>query len=143
MSFSAQDLEGQPATPAAQPAAAQPAAQPAVPASNSDSFSEHDLGGPAAPAAPHTPQPGEATIGVYRPKILGSETLGTIFDRVETAFRNANPNTRPNIQEADKEANRQGYMQLINPEDLLSESGKQDHPMLAEIGKRSSGFMSC
>lgn len=73
---------------------------------------------------------GEATISAYQP---------TIWDRIKSAFEYANPNTRPRIQPKDRDDN---SMQIVRPEEFMSETEQKEHPILTGLGQVAGGMTS-
>jgi hypothetical protein len=73
---------------------------------------------------------GQATISAYRP---------TVWDRITNMFRYANPNTRPRAQQSDRD---DSSMQLIRPEEFLSQTEQHAHPVITGIGQVAGGITS-
>jgi GNAT superfamily N-acetyltransferase len=113
-----------------QPQTTQTVAQP--PAGGGDAFDQLPKDATQPVPVPHYTDPKTAaTMQAVTP---------SIFDRIENMFRYANPNTRPNIQEEDKAANRSGSMQLVRPEELMTASEQKNHPMATAIGQASGSM---
>jgi len=89
-----------------------------------------------APAQPaHDPNDrffsgGQGELRAYQP---------SVWDRIANVFRYANPNTRPRVQESDRADD---SMQLVRPEEFLSQSEQKQHPIATAIGQVTGGMTS-
>lgn len=73
---------------------------------------------------------GQAELRAYQP---------TVWDRVRNMFTYANPNSRPRIQPEDRADN---SMQLIRPEEFMSQTEQRAHPIATGLGQVAGSLTS-